>query len=113
VHDGAIYLIINPSGRTAGCIAENSSVAYKVCKADLPTQRWSAATVEGRIRRLTDPVKIYDCFLMLASRLNRDMDKYKKLGKQFSEQPNNSPVYYLPIKNISGKASHNGFYAGE
>jgi len=113
VHNGAIYLIINPGGRTAGCIARNPNVAYKVCKADLPTQRWSAGTVEGRIERLTDPDRIYECFLTLARRLNRDMDKYKKLGKQFSEKSANSPVYYLPIENISGKASHNGFYAGE
>ena len=112
IDEEAVYLIINPAGKIAGCISRNPNVAYKVCKADLPTQRWSAATLEGKIERLKEPRKIYECFLKLAKRLNRDTEKYEKLGKQFSENPDRSPVYFIPIKNISGKASHNGFYTG-
>ncbi len=112
IHNESIYLIINPSGKASNCISRNPNVAYKVCKADLPRQRWSAAIVEGRIERVTEPQNIYDSFVMLAQRLNRDMEKYKKMGQQFSRQPENSPVYCLKIQNISGKASQNGFYAG-
>ena len=112
IYNSAIYLIINPEGKAVSCIARNPNISYKVCKADLPQQKWSAAAVEGKVKRVTDPDKIYEFFLMLAQRLNRDMEKYKKMGKQFSGKPEASPVFYLEIKNISGKASHNGFYAG-
>ena len=112
INGGAIYFIINPGGTAGTCIENNPNVAYKVCKADLPRQRWSAAIVEGKIEKVTEPHKIYDSFIKLGKRLNRDVERYKKLGQKFSANPEKTPVYYLPIKNISGKASQSGFFTG-
>jgi nitroimidazol reductase NimA-like FMN-containing flavoprotein (pyridoxamine 5'-phosphate oxidase superfamily) len=105
IHENALYFIINPEGKAASCIKKNPNAAYKVCKADLPRQKWSAATVRGVIERVTDPQKIYESFIMLAKRLNRDREKYTMLGKKFSQNPEKTPVHCLPIKNISGRAS--------
>jgi len=105
IHENALHFIINPEGKAGKCINNNPNVAYKVCSADLSRQMWSATIVEGKIEKVTDPQKIYDSFIMLAKRLNRDMEKYKKLGQTLSANPEKSPVHYLPIKNISGKAS--------
>jgi len=58
-----------------------------------------------RIEKVTDPQGIYDAFIKLGKRLNRDMDKYKNLGQKFSSSPEKTPVHFLPIENISGKAS--------
>ena len=113
VSDGKIYFIINPRGKAGRCMGENPQVAYKVCKARLPQQRWSAATVEGKVTQVREPQAVRDAFMMLAERLNRDRDRYKKLGEKFSAPEEVSPVYYLPIATLSGKASKNGFFAGD
>ena len=51
--------------------------------------------------------------MKLAERLNRDRDRYKKLGEKFSAPGEASPVYCLPIATMSGKASQKGFFAGD
>jgi nitroimidazol reductase NimA-like FMN-containing flavoprotein (pyridoxamine 5'-phosphate oxidase superfamily) len=113
VSEGKIYFIINPRGKAGRCMSENPCVAYKVCKAHLPQQRWSAAAVEGRVTQVTEPQAIRDAFMRLAERLDRDRDRYQKLGEKFSAPGETSPVYYLPITAISGKASKKGFFAGD
>lgn len=112
ISEGKIYFIINPRGKAGKCMEKNPQVAYKVCKALLPKQRWSAATVEGRVEKVREPQAIRDAFMKLAERLNRDRDRYKKLGEKFSQKGETSPVYYLPIVTMSGKASQNGFFIG-
>jgi nitroimidazol reductase NimA-like FMN-containing flavoprotein (pyridoxamine 5'-phosphate oxidase superfamily) len=113
VSEGKIYFIINPRGKAATCMEKNPHVAYKVCKANLPQQRWSAATVEGSVEQVREPQAIRDAFMKLAERLNRDRDRYKKLGEKFSHEGKASPVYYLPIATMSGKASQKGFFPGD
>lgn len=113
VSEGKIYFIINPRGKAGRCMGKNPRVAYKVCKAHLPQQRWSAATVEGKVEQVREPQAIRDAFMMLAERLDRDRDRYKQLGEKFSAPGEVSPVYSLPIENLSGKASQKGFFAGE
>ena len=107
-----IFFIINPRGKAGKCMEKNPHVAYKVCKAHLPEQQWSAATVEGTVKQVKDPQAIRDAFMKLAERLNRDRERYKKLGEKFSQKGEASPVYYLPIATVSGKASQKGFFKG-
>ena len=112
VSEEKIYFIINPRGKAGRCMGENPHVAYKVCKACLPEQRWSAATVEGRVEQVREPQAIRDAFMKLAEKLDRDRERYKKLGEKFSAPGETSPVYYLPIATLSGKASGKGFFTG-
>jgi nitroimidazol reductase NimA-like FMN-containing flavoprotein (pyridoxamine 5'-phosphate oxidase superfamily) len=113
VSEGKIYFIINPRGKAGRCMEKNPQVAYKVCKAHLPQQRWSAATVEGRVEQVREPREIRDAFMKLAERLDRDRDRYKKLGEKFSAPGESSPVYFLPITAVTGKASKKGFFTGK
>ena len=113
VGDGKLYFIINPRGKAGRCMEKNPHVAYKVCKAHLPQQQWSAATVEGTVEQVGEPQAIRDAFMKLAERLNRDRERYKQLGEKFSQKGEASPVYYLPIVIVSGKASQKGFFTGQ
>ena len=111
--EGKIYFIINPRGKAARCMEKNPHVAYKVCKAHLSEQQWSAATVEGKVEQVKEPRAIREAFMKLAEKLNRDRERYQKLGKKFSAPGETSPVYYLPIAALSGKASQKGFFVGD
>ncbi len=106
IHNGVLYIFLNPNGKAGICIRQNANVAYKVCKAEHQNKTWSAATVFGSLEQVTDHQMIYDTCIMIAQRLGKDMDKYTKQAELFSAQPaDKSPLYCLPIQDISGKSS--------
>ena len=106
IQDDMLYIFFNPNGKAGTCIAQNSNVAYKVCKAEDQNRTWSAATVFSSIEKVTDHQMIYNICILIGKRLGKDMDDFKKRAEHFAALPaEKSPLYCLSLQDVSGKHS--------